>query len=124
MKKKHFYQDLKRKRKITNPLNVEFKPFDRYGTVIENMSWHEISFESETGFGTFVLKLDPGAQSIPHEHTGFEEFLVLEGEMIDLDNTVFKKGDFVTFEPGSCHSSSSPKGCLLLVFMRGINRAL
>lgn len=112
------------KRKITDPLKVKFKPFDRYGSAIEKMSWHEISYNAETGFGTFVLKLDPGAQSIPHEHTGFEEFMVLQGEMVDFDNTVFKKGDFVTFEPSSCHSSSSPKGCLLLVFMRGINKAI
>lgn len=112
------------KRKITNPLTVDFKPFDRYGSPIDKMSWHEISYDSETGLGSFVLKLDPGAQSVPHEHIGFEEFMVLQGEMIDADNAVFKKGDFVTFEPGSSHSSSSPKGCLLLVFMRGFNRAL
>ena len=112
------------KRKITDPLNVKFKPFDRYGAPIDKMSWHEISYDEKTGIGTFLLKLDPGAQSIPHEHIGYEEFLVLQGEMIDADNTVFKKGDFVTFEPSSCHSSSSPKGCLLLVFMRGFNRAL
>ena len=36
---------------------------------------------------------------------GFEEFLMLEGELIDPDNKIFKKGDFVTFEPGSTHSS-------------------
>ena len=76
---------------------------------------------SKTGFGSFILKMDPGARSTPHTHIGYEEFLVIEGELIDVDNTVFKKGDFVTFEPGSNHSSYTEKGALLMVFQRGIN---
>ena len=68
--------------------------------------------------------MEPGARSLLHEHNGFEEFLMLEGELIDLDNKVFKKGDFVTFKPGSQHSSYTKEGCLILVFMRGINQPL
>ena len=112
------------KRKFTNPFEVEFIPFDRYGSIIDKMSWHLVSFDNDTGFGSYILKLEPGAQSIPHEHTGFEEFIILEGELVDSDNTVFKKGDFVTFEPGSVHSSHTKNGCLLLVFQMGINRPI
>ena len=54
----------------------------------------------------------------------FEEFLILDGELTDPDNKVFKKGDFVTFEPGSTHSSYSKNGCLILVFMRSLNKAI
>ena len=60
----------------------------------------------------------------PIIHTGFEEFLILEGELTDPDGKIFKKGDFVTFEPGSTHSSHTKNGCLILVFMRGINKPL
>ena len=45
--------------------------------------------------------MEPGAQSVPHMHMGFEEFLMIEGELIDSDGTVFKSGEFVSFEPGS-----------------------
>ena len=76
------------------------------------------------GNGTYLLKMEPNAKSLPHVHTGFEEFLMLEGELTDPDNKVFKKGDFVTFEPGSTHSSFTKDGCLILVFMRGINKPL
>ena len=41
--------------------------------------------------------MDPGAKSLPHEHINYEEFLMLDGELIDPDNKVFKKGDFITF---------------------------
>jgi len=104
--------------------SVEFKPFDRYGAPVPFMSWHIISYDQISGQGSYVLKMDPGAQSVPHTHMGFEEFLIVEGELIDSDGMIFKKGEFVSFEPGSQHSSFSEKGALIIVFQRGLNQAL
>ena len=113
------------KRKITNLLDVKFVPFDNYGAVVPGMSWYKISYDKENGGqGTYILKMDPGAKSLPHEHTGFEEFLILDGDLTDTDGQTFKKSDFISFEPGSQHSSYTKNGCLVLVFMRGINRQL
>jgi anti-sigma factor ChrR (cupin superfamily) len=113
------------KRKITNLFNVDFKPFDNYGVTVPGMSWYKISYDKQNGgYGTYVLKMEPNAKSLHHIHTGYEEFLMLEGELTDLDGKIFKKGDFVTFEPGSTHSSHTKEGCLILVFMRGINKPL
>ena len=112
------------KRKITNPFNVKFEPFDNYGPVIPGMNWHKITYNTETGQGTYILKMDPETKSLSHKHTNYEEFLMLDGELIDPDNKIFKKGDFVTFEPGSGHSSHTKNGCLILVFMRGKNKPI
>ena len=113
------------KRKITDLYNVKFVPFDNYGAEVPGMSWHKISYSKENGGnGTYLLKMGPNAKSLPHVHTGFEEFLMLEGELIDPDGKIFKKGDFISFEPGSKHSSHTINGCLVLVFMRGINKAI
>ena len=112
------------KRKITNSLNVKFEPFDNYGAPIPGMSWHKISYNKETGQGSYVLKMEPGAKSLLHKHVSYEEFLILDGELIDLDKKIFKKGDFITFEPGSSHSSYTETGCLLLVFLRAKNEPL
>ena len=113
------------KRKITNLFNVDFKPFDNYGVTVPGMSWHKISYDKQNGgYDTYILKMEPNAKSLHHIHTGYEEFLMLEGELTDLDGKIFKKGDFVTFEPGSTHSSHTKEGCLILVFMRGINKPL
>jgi len=49
---------------------------------------------------------------------------MLDGELTDPDDKTFKKGDIVTFEPGSSHSSYTKSGCLILVFMRAINKAI
>ena len=112
------------KRKITNSLNVQFEPFDNYGVPIAGMSWHKISYNEKTGQGSYILKMEPGAKSLPHKHINYEEFLILDGELIDPDDKIFKKGDFITFEPGSSHSSYTKTGCLLLVFQRARNELL
>ena len=113
------------KRQIANFENLKFKPFDNYGEIVPGMSWHKISYNKKNGGqGTYVLKMDAGAKSLYHEHLGFEEFLILDGELTDTDGKVFKKGDFVSYEPGSKHSSQTKDGCLILVFMRGINKPL
>ena len=112
------------KRKITNPLNVKFEPFDNYGAPVSGMSWHKISYNKEKGQGSYILKMEPGAKSLPHKHINYEEFLMLDCELIYHDDKIFKKGYFITFEPGSSHSSYTKAGCLLLVFQRARNKLL
>jgi anti-sigma factor ChrR (cupin superfamily) len=112
------------KRKITDPFNVKFEPFNNYGDPIPGMSWHKITYSEKTGQGTYLLKMEPGAKSKLHEHTNYEEFIMLEGELIDPDDNILKKGDIVTYEPGSTHSSYTKNGCLILVFMRTRNKTI
>ena len=111
-------------RKIINPTKLKFTPFNSYGKTISGMSWHKISYDKNTGAGSYILKMAPGARSLKHKHQNYEEFYVLEGELIDEDNTTLNKGDFISYKPGSQHSSFSKKGCLLLVFLRKKNKAL
>ena len=110
---------------VKNINNLKFEPFDNYGAPIKGMSWHKISYDKQNGgFGTYILKMDPETKSIPHTHQGFEEFYVIDGELKDTDGKIFKKGDFITFKPGSTHNSHTKNGCLLIVFMRGINKPI
>ena len=109
------------KRKITKLNQLKFEPFNKYGESIKGWSWHKISFDEKTNFGTYISKLEPGTKTLPHIHSGYEEFLILEGELIDSDGAVFQKGDFISYEPNSSHSSYTEKGCLILTFMRGQN---
>ena len=112
------------KRKITKLDNLKFKPFDKYGKPIKGWFWHKISFNEKTNFGTYISKLDPGTKTLPHIHTGYGEFLILDGELIDSDGTVFKKNDFISYKPNSSHSSYTKNGCLILTFMRGHNNKI
>ena len=110
------------KRKITNINQLKFKPFNKYGAPIKGWSWHKISFNKKTNFGTYISKLEPGTKTLEHIHSGFEEFLILQGELIDSDGQIFKKGDLITYGPNSKHSSYTKKGCLILTFTRGHNK--
>ena len=113
-------------RQISQTSEEDFRPYDRYGDPVDGMLWIPLSGEANGGeFECFLLRMEPGATSRPHEHTGHEEFLMLEGSLIDDDGREFKAGDYVHFQPGSQHSSTTPNGCKLLVILRnGNNRAL
>ena len=112
-------------RRIVHTDNDDYRPYDRYGERVEGMSWIPLSGELHNDeFECFLLKMAPGASSKPHEHTGLEEFLVMDGELIDADGIHLKQGDYVRFLPGSRHHSHTPTGCTLLVMLRGKNRPL
>ena len=112
-------------REIIKTGDENFLPYDRYGSPLAGMSWLPLSGEPlNDRFECFLLRMEAGARSKPHEHTGFEEFLVMDGELIDCDGSSYRTGDFVRFSPGSMHSSHTPEGCTLLVMLRGRNRAL
>ncbi len=103
---------------------IELRPYDRYGEPRGDMDWFPLSGKTGEGYECFLLRFQPGARSTPHEHSGHEQFLMLDGELEDCDGTVFRAGDFVTFKPGSRHYSVSKKGCTMLVVLRGQNYAL
>ena len=112
------------KRVVANAANLQLRPYDRYGAAIPGMSWHPVSEDKVTGEASFFLRFEPGARSRPHEHVLREEFLILEGELLDHDGRLFKVGDFVSYDAGSKHWSQSPKGCLILAVLRCHNRML
>ena len=100
-----------------------FRPYDRYGTVRDDMEYLPLGDPDDTPGGgeIFLIRFKPGARSTPHEHTGGEAFYVLEGELTDCDGTVFRAGDYVCYRPGSRHFSVSKTGCTLLAVLGGRN---
>jgi quercetin dioxygenase-like cupin family protein len=78
------------------------------------MSYAPLSYDPRTQRGSYLMRMEPGAVTIHHTHASREEFLVLEGELIEDDGTVLKTGDWVVYEPGSDHHTRTETGCLLL----------
>jgi len=103
-------------RRVRNMRNESYLSYDLEGPVQPEMAWLPISFDRATGQGCYLMRMQPGAATIGHTHPGMEEFLVLEGELIDGDGTVFGAGDFVSYEPGTRHNSRTETGCLIAVF--------
>ncbi len=105
-------------RKVVNVYEAEFEPYGLQGVEQAELKWVNISYDEKTGQGCFLIRFEPGARSIAHEHTGFEEFLILEGDLVDSDGREYKPGDFVSFKPGSKHSSVSRTSMLAAVILR------
>ena len=103
-------------RRIFDLKNSRFQDYDLEGPVQPEMSWLPISYSKATGQGCYVMRMAPGAVTIAHDHPGYEEFLIIDGDLVDDDGTVFKAGDFVSYAPGTHHKSRTVSGCLLAVF--------
>jgi hypothetical protein len=110
------------KRAVVNYRTASFETYYLQGKPQPDLAWCNISYEA--GHGMFLVRFAPGATSIAHEHVGHEEFVLLEGELVDSDGTVYRSGDCVSLRPGSRHYSSSPSGCVAAVFVRGGFRTL
>jgi len=99
-----------------NAHTTPFLPYDLEGPVQPELSWLPISYEPETQQGSYLMRMEAGAVTIAHDHPGMEEFLILEGDLVDSDGVVFGPGDFVSYEAGTHHNSWTETGCLLAVF--------
>ena len=107
------------RRKVVNYKEADFETYSLQGKPQADLSWHNISWSDEDDSGFFLIKFDPGGVSLPHEHLGTEEFVILEGEIMDHDGWVYRPGDCVSLAKGSRHFSSSNTGAIVAVFVRG-----
>ena len=78
---------------------------------------HDTDLPLGTGF--HVYRMPVGMTTRSHRHMGHEQFLILEGELIESDGTVFRAGDLVFYRDGTEHNSHTPNGCLLAVHIAG-----
>ena len=102
-------------RKVVNIFEAAFRVYDMEGPEQPDMGWLPISYDDD-GNGSYAIRMDPGAETIVHDHAGVEDFLILEGELIESDGRVLRKGDFVSYAPGTRHNSRTETGCLLVGF--------
>lgn len=102
-------------RRIANIYEAEFKPFVFEDGVEMGDAVLQLDDSQPLGVGFHVYRMPAGMTTRPHRHNGHEQFLILEGELIENDGTVFRKGDLVWLRDGTEHNSHSPNGCLLAV---------
>ena len=104
-------------RKVANIRTGTYEPFFSDGKPDGHVL--QVNPNNERGYGFHVYRMAPGAVTVPHRHDGDEEFLVLEGEVIDHDGFRYGPGDLVWLRDGTVHNSHSPTGCLLAVYLPG-----
>jgi anti-sigma factor ChrR (cupin superfamily) len=96
--------------------NVSFQEYDLEGPVQPEIKWLPLNFQRETGQGVYMIRAEPGAKFLAHVHHFFEDFLIMEGDLVDSDGTIYRPGDFVSYKPGTEHHSWTETGCLIMVF--------
>lgn len=101
-----------------------FRPYIVDGAPLPRQGYIQLDETFPEGAGFYIYRMEPGAVTQPHEHTAHEQFLVLDGEMIENDGTVFKTGDFVMLRAGTQHNSRTETGCTLAVFVRTVEENL
>jgi len=106
-------------RRVTNIYEAEFKPFVYDDGLALGDSVLQLGENRPLGVGFHVYRMPPGMTTRPHRHNGDEQFLILEGELVENDGTVFRKGDLVWLRGGTEHCSFTPNGCLLAVHVAG-----
>ena len=76
--------------------------------------WKKLHYDAATGHSSVLLEFAPGASYGAHRHPAGEQYLVLEGSVVDGGET-WGAGSYVRHPPGSVHRPRSDEGCLLFV---------
>ncbi|MFO1121515.1 MAG: cupin domain-containing protein [Hyphomicrobiales bacterium] len=106
-------------RRVVNIKEGDYKPFVYEDGAALGDSILQLDDSQPLGTGFHVYRMPPGMTTRPHRHNGHEQFLILEGELIENDGTVFRTGDLVWLRDGTEHCSHTPNGCLLAVHIPG-----
>ena len=101
-------------RQIIKTASETFVPYDFDGPLQEDMGLLKLSHDDATGQGAYMIRMEPGAETIRHVHKRREEYYIIEGDLIESDGTVLGAGDYVIYQPGSEHNSRTETGCLLI----------
>ena len=101
-------------RKVIHYNDVEFEPYDLDGPLQPDMSCLTLSYKRDTREGSYLIRMQPGAETIAHTHQRREEYIILEGSLIEDDGRVLRPGDYIIMDPGTHHNSRTEEGCLLL----------
>ena len=105
------------KRKVINIDVGKFDPLlDDDGRVDGEVL--QINPNYQLGCGFHIYRMPPGHTTTRHVHEGDEDFLILQGEIVDHDGIRYKQGDLVWLEAGTEHHSYTEHGALIAVFFR------
>jgi mannose-6-phosphate isomerase-like protein (cupin superfamily) len=108
---------------VRNRFAERFKPLVVDGLAYEGLSYLQLDHERPDGTGFHTLTMAPGAASLPQRHTSDEIFYVVEGDLVDFDDTHCGADDMVLLRAGTIHKFCSPAGCMLISYMDSLETA-
>jgi anti-sigma factor ChrR (cupin superfamily) len=103
-------------RQIIDTNTAEYDIYDFGGPVLEGVHQLDLSYDRKTGHGVYMIRMEPGTVTTTHVHSLREEYLILEGDVVESDGTVLGPGDYVIYQPGTEHNSRTVNGCVVIGF--------
>lgn len=70
-------------------------------------------YDIPDGMASAFLRFTPGAKLPRHLHVGHEHIFILDGSQQD-ETGIHHAGTMLLHPPDTCHTVSSPEGCLVL----------
>jgi quercetin dioxygenase-like cupin family protein len=113
---KHQSSQKRKSGKVINTDKAEYYVYDFEGPPLDGVYQLDLSYDQETGLGAYMIRMEPGTITTRHVHKLREEYLILEGDIIESDGTVLGPGDYIIYEPGSEHNSRTESGALIIGF--------
>ena len=112
-------------RKVANIHDDDaYSPYDAEALNETGTHYIQLNPNADRDVGFYIYRMEPGSRSTPHRHGGAEEFLIVEGELIDNDGTIYKQGDVVWLAAGTEHTSYTNTGCLVAVYAEATEETL
>lgn len=104
-------------RRVANIFDDDaYTHYEAVGVSNAGTSFIKLNATTARDVGFYIYRMEPGAKSTPHRHTGTEEFVMIQGELIDNDGTVYRAGDVVWLAADTEHTSHTETGCLIAVY--------
>lgn len=103
-------------RRVIDTANSDYDIYDFGGPKLDDIAQLDLTYDRKTGQGAYMIRMQPGAETTAHKHSCREEYLILEGDLVEPDGLILGPGDYMIYEPGSEHSSRTVNGCLLVGF--------
>ena len=104
------------KRKIINTNTAKYSVYDFGGPPLEGIHQLDLTYNHDSGHGAYMIRMDPGTVTTSHVHSVREEYLIMEGDLVESDGTELGPGDYIIYEPGTEHNSRTVNGCVLIGF--------
>jgi len=103
-------------RKIIDTNTASYEVYDFGGPALPGVLQLDLSYDQKSGHGAYMIKMEPGTVTTSHVHQVREEYLIMEGDLVESDGTELGPGDYVIYEPGTEHNSSTVNGCTIVGF--------
>lgn len=103
-------------RRIIDTKSAKYDVYNFEGPALEGIYQLDLSYDRQTGHGAYMIRMEPGTVTTAHVHSLREQYLVLEGDVVESDGSVYGPGDYIIYEPGSEHNTGTVNGCLIIGF--------